>query len=75
MIGDEMGELDLDYIHYWAQMSVGNFKVMPDGTKIPKGTKHMSGGEFAEYCGHVRTWAATPRNVCEFGLNIPEPNE
>lgn len=74
-IADEIGELDLDYIHYWVQIAVGNFKMMPDGTKVPLGTSEMSGGEFADYCGHVRTWAATPGNICEFGLNIPEPNE
>lgn len=74
-IGDEIGELDMDYIHYWMQIAVGNFVVMRDGTKVPKGTSAMSGGEFADYCGHVRTWAATPGNLCEFGINIPEPNE
>lgn len=75
MIGDEIGEMDLDYIHYWAQIAVGNFNVMPDGTKVPKGTSEMSGGEFADYCGHVRIWAATPGKICDLGMNIPEPNE
>lgn len=74
-VAEEIGELDLDYVHYWMQISVGNFKMMPDGTKVPLGTSEMSGGEFADYCGHVRTWAATPGNLCEYGINIPEPNE
>ncbi len=74
-IAEEIGELDLDAVHNWMQIAVGNFKVMKDGTKVPSGTSEMSGGEFADYCGHVRTWAAIPGNLCEYGLNIPEPNE
>lgn len=74
-IGDEIGEMDLDYIHYWAQMKVGNYKVMKDGTKIPLGTSWMSGGEFADYCSRVRIWASKPGNITERGIYIPDPNE
>lgn len=70
MIGDEIGEMDLDYIHAWVQIATGNFKVMRECTKIPAGTRHMSGGEFAEYCSRVRMWANQ-----ELHLMIPEPNE
>jgi len=75
IIGDEIGEFDLEYIHYWLQIKVGNVKGMPDGTVIPAGTSEMSGGEFSDYCRKVRIWAATPGNICELGLSIPEPNE
>lgn len=75
IIGDEIGEMDLDYIHYWAQMSVGNVKGMPDGTTVPAGTSQMSGGEFAEYCSKVRIWAGTPDAIVGAGIYIPDPNE
>lgn len=75
IIGDEIGEMDLDYVHHWAQIKVGNIKGMPDGSVVPAGTSELSGGEFAEYCSKVRTWAGTPGNICENALWIPEPNE
>lgn len=75
IIGDEIGEMDLDYIHYWAQINTGNVKIAPDGKTIPKGTSWMSGGEFAEYCSKVRIWAAKPGNIVEKGIYIPDPNE
>ena len=75
-IGDAIGEFDLDYIHYWVQMEVGNVKVMPNGAKIPLGTSEMSGGEFSEYCKRVQIWAATPGNIfVDKGLYIPDPYE
>ena len=70
MIGDEIGELDLDQVHAWTQIAVGNCNIMKDGTKVPKGTSEMSGGEFSDYCQRVRVWAAQ-----ELNLTIPEPNE
>lgn len=75
IIADEIGEMDMDYIHYWAQKKVGNVKGMPDGEVVPIGTSEMSGAEFADYCSRVRMWAGVPGNVCEAGLYIPEPNE
>jgi len=75
MIGDEIGEFDLDYVHHWAQIKTGNVKGMPDGSVVPKGTSELSGGEFAEYCSKVRMWANMPGNICERGLFIPQPNE
>ena len=75
IIGDAIGEMDLDYIHHWAQIKTGNVKGMPDGSVVPAGTSEMSGGEFAEYCGRVRVWAGTPENVTAAGIYIPEPNE
>ena len=75
IIADEIGELDLDYVHYWAQVKTGNVKGMPDGSVIPIGTSEMTGGEFAEYCSRVRIWASTPGSICENGMYIPEPNE
>lgn len=75
IIGDEIGEMDLDYIHYWAQIQTGNVKIMPDKSLVPAGTSEMSGGEFAEYCSRVRIWGGTPGNICEQGMYLPEPNE
>ena len=75
IIADEIGELDLDYIHYWAQVSVGNVRGMPDGKIVPRGTSEMNGSEFSEYCSKVRIWAGTPKNIVEGGIFIPEPNE
>lgn len=70
IISDYIGEEDGDTTHYWVQMAVGNVKSMPDGSKVPAGTRHMSGAEFSDYCSRVRMWAAK-----DHGLNIPEPNE
>jgi hypothetical protein len=75
IIGDEIGEMDLEDIHYWIQIKVGNIKVMPDRSVIPAGTSDMSGGQFAEYCSKVRIWGSTPGNICENGMYLPEPNE
>jgi hypothetical protein len=75
IIADEIGELDLDYVHYWAQIKVGNVKGMPDKSVVPAGTSELSGGEFAEYCSKVRMWASSPGAICENGMYIPEPNE
>lgn len=75
IIADEIGEWDLEYIHYWAQMNIGNMKGMPDGKVIPNGTSEMSGGEFADYCSKVRMWAGTPGAITDKGIFIPEPNE
>ena len=70
IIGDEMGEMDTDYIHHWAQIKTGNIKIMKDGTSVPAGTSHMSGGEFSEYCSKVRMWASK-----ELNCYVPDPNE
>jgi hypothetical protein len=70
IIGDEMGEIDTDYIHHWAQIKTGNIKIMKDGTSVPAGTSHMSGGEFSEYCSKVRIWASK-----ELNCYVPDPNE
>ena len=75
IIGDEIGELDLDYIHHWIQMKVGNIKGMPDGTVIPAGTSHFNGHQFSEYCDKVRRWGTEPGNICTNGLILPLPNE
>jgi len=75
IIGDEIGEMDLDYVHYWMQIKVGNVKGMPDGSVIPAGTSEMSGGEFAEYCKKVRILAGTPGEITQRSIYIPEPNE
>lgn len=75
IIADEMGELDYDYIHNWAQIAVENVTRARDGSKVPKGTSDMSGGEFSEYCQKVRIWASQPGNICEHGLYIPDPNQ
>jgi hypothetical protein len=75
IIGDEIGEFDLDYIHYWAQIKVGNVKGMRDGSVIPAGTGEMSGGEFADYCQKVRVWASAPGVISDKGMYLPEPNE
>ena len=75
MIADEVGEFDLDKVYCWAQIAVGNFVAMRDGTKVPKGTSEMSGGEFAEFCQRIREWANQPGEICELGMRIPAPNE
>lgn len=75
MIADAMGELDQDEVHAWVQIMGGNFKVMRDGTKVPKGTSEMSGIELKQLCERVQSWASIPGNVCEKGLYIPDPHE
>ena len=74
IIADEMGEFDLDYIHYWMQIKVGNVIVMK-GEQLPKGTSDMSGAEFSEYCMKVRVWAGMPGNIAEHGMFMPLPGE
>lgn len=75
IIGDKIGEWDMDTVHIWAQKAVKNVKRMPDGEIVAAGTSHMSGGEFAEYCAKVRMWAGTPGKINSEGIWIPEPNE
>jgi len=78
IIGDELGyytKEELEYIHDWLQMKIGNVKIMPDKTMVPAGTSNKSGAEFAEYCSKARMFASTPGNICEQGMYIPEPNE
>lgn len=70
MVSDHMGELDDDYTHNLIQINTGNVRRTDDGKDVPKGTKGMSGGEFAEYCSRARIWASK-----ELQLSIPEPNE
>ena len=75
MVADEIGEADRQCVHDWIQVAIGNIKRMPDGREVAGNTSDMTGGEFAEMCQRARYWAATPRNICEMGLIIPEPNE
>lgn len=73
MVSDQMGELDDDYTHNLIQIETGNIRRSTGkgfNVDVPKGTKEMSGGEFAEYCSRARMWASK-----ELGLNIPEPNQ
>ena len=70
MVADEMGEMDDDYIHNLIQVEVGNIRPTKDGQVVPAGTKHLSGGEFAEMCSKARIWASK-----ELNLYIPEPHE
>lgn len=78
MIADELGyyeKRDLDRIHDWIQVSIGNVKRMPNGVEVPAGTSMMDKGEFADFCSKARMWASSPGNVCEHGMYIPEPYE
>ena len=75
MVADEIGEADRQAVHGWIQMATGNVKRMPDGKEVPGNTHDMSGGEFSDMCVRARNWAATPGNLCEYGLNLPEPGE
>ncbi|MFA6097579.1 MAG: hypothetical protein WC788_08220 [Candidatus Paceibacterota bacterium] len=75
IIADAMGEWDMDYIHNLVQLEIGNFRLSPKGTKVPKGTSEMSGGEFADFCSKVRTWASMPGSIIQGSLYIPEPYE
>jgi len=43
--------------------------------EIPAGTSELSGGEFADYCSRIRTWANIPGNLTEHGIYLPEPYE
>lgn len=82
MISDEMGELDDNVTHNILQMLFNKRGVrMVDGSgkmtnvEIPRGTKEMSGVEFAEYCSKIRMWASLPKDQGGLGLYIPEPHE
>lgn len=70
MVSDAMYEEDDDYTHDLVQIEVGNVRMSSEGKEVPAGTKNMSGGEFAEYCGKVRMWASKTLSI-----SIPEPNE
>lgn len=70
MISDAMGEIDDDYTHNLVQIEVGNVRRSENGATVPAGTKHMSGGEFADLCMKARVWASE-----KLTLSIPEPNE
>jgi hypothetical protein len=77
MIADEKGEIGeeaYDEISDWIQINVGNFRVMPDGTKVAKSTK-IENGPFSDMCMRARMWANIPGNVTEHGMYIPEPHE
>jgi hypothetical protein len=83
MISDEMGEIDDNYTHNMLQMIFNKRGVTvadpvtkkPVNIEVQAGSKYMSGGEFADYCSKIRTWASIPGNICDAGLYIPEPNE
>jgi hypothetical protein len=83
IISDEMGEPDDNVTHNLLQMIFnkrGIRSIDPETKKIinvevPRGTRHLSGGEFADLCSRVRMWAAMPGNLSEKGVFIPEPNE
>ena len=70
MVGDEMGEMDDDYTHNLIQVEIGNTRDDGHGHQIPAGTKHLTGGEFADLCSKARIWASK-----SLSLSIPEPNE
>jgi len=83
IVSDTMGEIDDEYTHNLLQMIFNKEgkTVMDPQTKkminveVVKGTKDMSGAEFAEYCSKIRMWAAIPGNLCEKGCYIPSPHE
>jgi hypothetical protein len=83
MVSDVMGELDDNATHNILQMIFNKkgIEVFDPGTKqkinieVPRGTKNLTGGEFAEYCSKIRMWASIPGNLTTDGLYIPEPGE
>lgn len=83
IISDVMGELDDNITHNLLQMIFNKKGItvfdpetkMMDRFEVPRGTKDLSGAEFAEYCSKIRMWAAIPGNLCNEGCYIPEPNE
>jgi len=83
IVSDTMGEIDDNVTHGLLQMLFNKrgARVFDPETKkgiyveMPRGTKHLSGAEFADYCSKIRMWAAIPDNLCEKGCFIPEPNE
>lgn len=78
MIGDELGEDDLQVVHY--QMCVmfhyKLIKTWDENTgmtvmaKVPDETSSLTTTEFSQYVEKIRRWAAS-----FLGLNIPDPNE
>lgn len=83
IIADAIGEADDNVVHNMLQMLFNKkaYSTIDPETKqrinieVPRGTKNLSGGEFAEMCSRVRVWASIPGNLCEHGCFIPEPNE
>lgn len=83
IISDTIGELDDNLTHSMLQMlfnKKGIELVNPEtgqkeNMEIPRGTKDLTSGEFAEYCSRIRIWAAIPGNLCEKGCYIPSPHE
>ncbi len=83
IISDTMGEIDDNVTHNLLQQIFNKkgVRVIDPYTKkeinveVARGTKHLSGAEFAEYCSKIRTWASIPDNLSEHGVFIPEPNE
>jgi len=83
IISDTMGEIDDNVTHGLLQTLFNKKGVRIADPKtgeiinieIPRGTKYLSGAEFAEYCSKIRTWASITDNLCENGVFIPEPNE
>jgi hypothetical protein len=83
IISDTMGEVDDNVTHALLQQLFNKkgVKVKDPNTKqeinveVPRGTKDLSGAEFAEYCSKIRMWASIPGNLTETGIFIPEPNE
>lgn len=83
IVADTIGDEDDNAVHNMLQMLFNKkaFTTMDPETKqrinieVPRGTKNLSGGEFADYCSKIRMWAAMPGNLSERGCYIPEPNE
>lgn len=76
MVADEIGEADRQQVSDWIQLSIGNVKKMPGGKEVAGSTSEMSGGDFADMCSRVRTWAGTNTKIFgESGFYIPEPHE
>lgn len=75
IIADEIGEPNVETVHDWLQLALGNVKAMKDGTRVPLGTRHMSVGEFSEWSNKVIQWAETPGNIVEHGIKLPRPDE
>lgn len=71
LIADEIGELDLNYVHALLKgMFLAKHKTIKgkDYTAVGK-TSKMSTAQFSEYIEKVRMWASQ-----ELGLNIPDPD-
>ncbi len=71
LVSDAMGEIDDNETHMLLQTlfnKKGVTAVDPDtkqkrNYEIPRGTKDLSGAEFAEYCSKIRMDSGTPRFV------------